>query len=131
MNAEERPDIVEGEEELNADEETGNDVPVDDAAVTGNEEGEDAENTQGGLKSSPDADTFFLITKPAGLGLGKIVMPISKCILNYIVFLKICRPVKMSVSWLVSPTRDRRTLPLRAWMLLSVMPWTLTFICRT
>jgi len=61
--ADDRADIVEGEEDGHVeDESTG--VP-DDGALTG---GEGEEEVQG-LKSSPDADTFFLITKPSGMGL--------------------------------------------------------------
>jgi len=58
----ERGDIVDGEEEINVED----DGPVDDGALTGGEETE--EDTQN-LKPSPDADTTFLFTKPSGLGL--------------------------------------------------------------
>jgi len=64
--AEDRADIVEGEEDVNVEDDQGNELPADDGALSGKDAEEDEASV---LKSSPDADTHFLFTKPTGMGL--------------------------------------------------------------
>ena len=67
---EEAADVLEGEEEGNVEEEPS---PTD--ALSGSPTGDDGSEQEDGslLKSHPDADTHFLITKPVGMGLGEFV----------------------------------------------------------
>lgn len=62
---------MEGEEEGNVEEEPS---PSLSDALSGSltEEGSEQEDGSS-LKSHPDADTHFLITKPVGMGLGELV----------------------------------------------------------
>lgn len=62
----EEADVVEGEEGTVED-----DGPPTEGAVVGEkqEEGEEGEDDAQPLKPHPDADTFFLVTKPTGMGL--------------------------------------------------------------
>lgn len=45
--------------------------PSEDGAVSGGQ-GED-ETAEQSLKAHPDADTYFLMTKPTGMGLGELL----------------------------------------------------------
>jgi len=62
---EENADVLEGEEEANVEEnqETG------DVLKSGGEEEEEDDSETVQLKPSPDIDSFFLFTKPSGMGL--------------------------------------------------------------
>jgi len=61
-------DIIDGEEDVNVDEDPS-DLPADDAALAGGEGDEAEEGTPTTLRANPDADTHFLFTKPVGMGL--------------------------------------------------------------
>ena len=65
-------DVVEGEEEANVEEvNTDTLMTAEKSKNLDENENEDEEET-GLLKPNPDVDTYFLFTKPSGMGLGKL-----------------------------------------------------------
>lgn len=61
-------DILEGEDDGNVEEEPSPTDALSGSPTTADGESEPDDSTS--LKSHPDADTHFLITKPIGMGLG-------------------------------------------------------------
>lgn len=63
-----KEDVVDGEDEVNVEEESNEAVMAQDKSNSL----EDEEEETALLKSNPDVDTFFLFTKPSGMGLGML-----------------------------------------------------------
>lgn len=124
---EEAADNLEGEDDGNVEEEPS---PTD--ALSGSPTGEGESEPEDGtsLKSHPDADTHFLITKPVGMGLGMFDFHRPHFNVNNR-RVQIYPLAKTFLSWLDSLIEESKICWSKVLKHLSDMPWTLVSTFKT